>query len=116
MPYEILVEQIVRHLFVEVSKHLDAKNCHHCSCSVNNKQIFHWGTELSSFMQAKIFTRHQLKPGNEDYTTSGCHLEALKCTETNEHHHRCSNRTEYLNYKNELIKYKLHSRVAKGDN
>ena len=50
---------------------------------------------------------------NEDYITSGCHLEALKCTETYKTpsfgHLKCLNHDKFLNYKNDSVKYTLCS-------
>ena len=47
-------------------------------------------------------------------------LEALKCTETygiqNNYHHRCSNCTESLTYKNKIMKYVTLSHLRSKGN
>ena len=50
---------------------------------------------------------------NGGYATSGCHLQAVKCTETygtpSFARLGCLSHTEFLNCKNEFVKYKLCS-------
>ena len=77
-------------------------------------------TKINSLVSHKPkYLRNVNEP--QGCATSGCQLEALKCTETYEtlgfQCPGCLNHIEFLNYKNELIKYKScssHS-YSKGD-
>ena len=84
---------------------------HHCIIGLDHLPNF---TGQDFYKEVLFIAQFHTRPKkvavfNWGCATSGCCLEALKCTETygiqNNHHHRCLNCTEFLNYVNGTMKY-----------